>query len=99
MYDKKITISEDITNSILMQRRKKENKSVVFSLRLTESEQNLLEGLKSDLKFDSMAEMLLFCSEVVERLKTWKKEGYTFVLMKPEKEECKEVSFEFEPFV
>jgi hypothetical protein len=85
------------TEPIVINRKKKENKSIVTSLRLTETESNFLDKMKAELKFDSLAEMVLFCSETIETLKNWAGEGYTFIKMKKGTEDCTEVSFEFTP--
>jgi hypothetical protein len=90
--------SMSTTDPILVPRRKKETKSVVYSLRLTETEQEFLEKLKNNLKFDSIVEMLIFCSEVVDKLREWDDEGYKFYRMNEKNsEDAKEVSFEFKP--
>lgn len=70
---------------------------MVYSLRLTETEQQFLENLKTKLKFDSLVELLLFCSEAVDYLKEWNDEGYKFIRMKEDSKDAKEVSFEFSP--
>jgi hypothetical protein len=63
---------------------------------LTESEQQFLENLKTKLKFDSIVDLLLYCSEAIDYLRKWDDEGYKFIRMK-DQTDAKEVSFEFNP--
>jgi hypothetical protein len=85
------------TENIIISRKKKETKSVAVSLRLTKTERRFIENLKSNLRFETIPELLLFCAEVTKTLKEWNAEGYTFIISNPKTGNFKEVSFEFSP--
>lgn len=72
-------------------------KSKVVSLRLTTQEQETLDRLKKDLKFDSIRSLFLFSISALDQLYEWSRSNHAFFIGNSEKGEYRQVEFEFEP--
>lgn len=79
-------------------RVKKENKSKILTLRLTETEVQELNRLREEMQFESVRDFFLFGMDVIKKLEEWHSKKYSFFIGIPgERKSYQEVLFELNP--
>ena len=85
-------------NNFFISRQRKDNKSNVITIRLTEKEAEKLNQLKEEMEFKSLSDLFLFLMDVTDKLFGWQRSNYKFYIGDPEKKDSlQEVQFEFIP--
>jgi len=80
-----------------VKRPNKHNKSKTVTLRLTDKERADFERLKKDLEFQSVRDLVLFSTGVLQKLYEWNCMSYHFYIGNPAEKDYKEVEFELKP--